>query len=103
MRIQRSASQPPSTALAIAAPCHQITALTPASPCVRPSSFCSTLGIQSRTTQPAIAGSVKEASSSRNDRFRSRAAHDASGDSTAAIPPRTRPGDSASRKKSGTA
>ena len=90
-------------ALAIAAACHQITALTPAMPCVRPRSFCKTLGIQSRITQPAIAGSVKYASRSRYDGLRRSEAHDASGDSAERRTVADALCGSASRNRSGTA
>ena len=58
-RIQRSASQPPTTAPAIAASCQYSVADTPARPWPMANSAFRIAGIQSRTIQAASAGSVK--------------------------------------------
>ncbi len=57
--IQRSATVPPINAPISDAICTNRIALTPALPWPRPNFSLRMSGIQSRTTQPAMAGSVK--------------------------------------------
>ena len=58
-RIQRSARTPPASAPTMAASCQYSVADTPAWPWPMPNCCFRIAGIQSRTTQPASAGSVK--------------------------------------------
>ena len=66
-RIQRSASHPPPTAATIAADCQYRVAETPAMPWLMLKLFWRIAGIQSRTTHPARAGSVKYNTSRMNE------------------------------------